>query len=167
MQSIHRTALFGIASLVFLAGCNMNSPWGSSSSGQNYGVTAASGNGTGGTGGSGSSGGTGSGAAPGVGKEGTIGGSDDTVIATASLAAAVVTVGAHQTISISFTSSDGRATTGFDISGSLGALPAGWSGPASFSCAGVAARQRLRLQSHLRPDRGRQRHGHAGLRVHR
>ena len=136
MQSIHRTALFGIASLAFLAGCNMNSPWGSSSSGQDYGVGATSGSGTGG---SGSSGGTGSGTAPGVGKEGTIGGSDDTVIATPSVAQAVVTVGAHQTISIAFTSSDGRATTGFAISGSLGTLPAGWSGPASFSCAGVAA----------------------------
>jgi hypothetical protein len=49
-----------------------------------------------------------------------------------------VAVGARQTISITFTSSDGNAISGFGISGNLTALPAGWSGPGSLSCASVS-----------------------------
>jgi hypothetical protein len=51
----------------------------------------------------------------------------------------VTAVGASQTASFTFTSSDGLAITGFGISGSLGTLPAGWTGPSTFTCALVAA----------------------------
>ena len=44
-----------------------------------------------------------------------------------------VAVGSSQTVSITFTSSDGRSITGFGVSGTLGLLPAGWSGPTTAS----------------------------------
>ncbi|HEY4444513.1 MAG TPA: hypothetical protein VGN30_09550, partial [Steroidobacteraceae bacterium] len=67
-------------------------------------------------------------------------GSSDSVIATASVAGPLsATVGAKQTLSITFTSSDGSAISGFGISGNLATLPAGWSGPGSLSCASVSA----------------------------
>jgi hypothetical protein len=57
------------------------------------------------------------------------------VIAAASTSLMSVAVGASQTLSVTFNSSDGLAITGFGISGSLGTLlPAGWSGPATFTC---------------------------------
>jgi hypothetical protein len=61
-------------------------------------------------------------------------GTHDLVIATASTDSVDVVVGATQTISITFTSSDGQPMTGFSISGSSGTLPAGWTGPAGFVC---------------------------------
>ena len=65
-------------------------------------------------------------------------GSNNSVVATSSIGGIVsVAVGATQTVSITFTSSDGNAITGFGVSGSLGTLPAGWSGPSSFACATV------------------------------
>jgi hypothetical protein len=67
-------------------------------------------------------------------------GSNDSVVATASVAGTVAVVaGGSRTVSITFTSSDGRAISGFGISGILGTLPAGWSGPSSFACATVDA----------------------------
>ncbi len=66
-------------------------------------------------------------------------GTNDLVVATASVGGVFsVVVGATQTISITFTSSDGNAITGFGVTSS-GALPDGWSGPASFTCASVSA----------------------------
>jgi hypothetical protein len=65
-------------------------------------------------------------------------GSEDSATATSSVAGTMaVTVGASQTVSVVFTSSDALAITGFAVSGSLGSLPAGWSGPGTFSCAAV------------------------------
>ena len=70
---------------------------------------------------------------------GSITGTKDAIVATPSIAGAMtVTVGAAQTLSVSFTSSDGRVITGFGVSNTLGTLPAGWSGPASFTCAAVS-----------------------------
>jgi len=67
-------------------------------------------------------------------------GSNDSVVATSSVAGPVaVAVGGSRTISIAFTSSDGRTISGFGVSGNLGTLPAGWSGPGSFACATVDA----------------------------
>ena len=67
-------------------------------------------------------------------------GSNDSVVATSSVAGPVaVVVGGTRTISIAFTSSDGRTISGFGVSGNLGTLPAGWSGPGSFACATVDA----------------------------
>jgi hypothetical protein len=63
----------------------------------------------------------------------------DSLIATSSVGGVVsVAAGSTQTISITFTSSDGLVITGFGVSGNLGTLPAGWSGPGSFSCASVS-----------------------------
>src|SRR5450631_2641283 len=122
-----RWLLHAVCTLLLISGCDFNSPWGSGGSGTHYGssspaASAGSGSAAGGV------------AKPGVGGERTINGADDSVVATVSVAGVSVTTGSAQTISISFTSSDGLAITGFGISGSLGALPAGWSGPSSFTC---------------------------------
>ena len=126
-----RRLLCGVFTLVLLSGCDFNSPWGSGGSGSDYGSSSPAAS-------VGSGGGSGGVIQPGVGGERTINGADDSVIATVSVAGVSVATGSSQTISITFTSSDGLAITGFGISGSLGALPAGWSGPSSFTCALVS-----------------------------
>jgi hypothetical protein len=68
---------------------------------------------------------------------GGITGTDNAVASTASVSSLSVTVGASQTVSAIFTSNDGLPLSGFAVSGSLGTLPAGWSGPNSFTCAAV------------------------------
>jgi hypothetical protein len=68
---------------------------------------------------------------------GTVTGTDNKVAATASVDALGVTVGASQTITITFTSTDGLPISGFSVYGSLGTLPAGWSAPNSLTCASV------------------------------
>ena len=66
-------------------------------------------------------------------------GSNDSIVVTPSVAGVFsVIVGAKQTLSITFTSSDGKAVSGFGISGNLTALSGGWSGPSSFACAKVS-----------------------------
>jgi len=126
MQAVGRTLLIGVCSLLLLSGCGSSSY--SSSRG-----TIDSTSGVVGTGGNNPPGdpiNRGSGPT----------GSSDTVIATASVAGPMsVTVGAKQTLSITFTSSDGSAISGFGISGNLATLPAGWSGPGTLSCASVSA----------------------------
>jgi hypothetical protein len=141
MKRYHREVLISAVTLLLLAGCDFASPWGSSSNGTQYGATAGTGD-TGNTGGNGTGGtgtGTTTGPTGGVGGETGTYGDDDTVVATSSTTGVVTAVGASQTASVTFTSSDGRAITGFGISGSLGTLPAGWSGPSTFTCALVAA----------------------------
>lgn len=71
-----------------------------------------------------------------VGGSGT-GGDHNNVSATASVGSLSVALGASQTISITFTSTDGLSITAFSVYGSLGSLPAGWSAPSSLSCATV------------------------------
>ncbi|HEY2779650.1 MAG TPA: hypothetical protein VGI90_02660 [Steroidobacteraceae bacterium] len=69
---------------------------------------------------------------------GGVTGSDNKVSATASVGGTlVVAVGASQTISVTFTSTDGLPISGFSVYGSLGALPAGWTAPSSLTCAVV------------------------------
>ena len=131
MQVSHRSVLISALSLCLLAGCDFSSPWGSSSGGSEYGAVSSTG--TTGTGGTGT--GTGTGPTGGVGGESGTNGADNTIVAYSSVNGAVVAAGAAQTISFTFTTSDGLAATGFGISGSLGTLPAGWSGPATFTCA--------------------------------
>jgi hypothetical protein len=133
MQLVHRSVLIGAAALLLLSGCDFSSPWGSSSGGSEYGATGVSGNTGSGTG-TGKTGGGGTTPVGGVGGEGTTQGTDDTVIAASSTSLVSVAVGASQTVSVTFNSSDGLATTGFGVSGSLSTLPAGWSGPATFTC---------------------------------
>lgn len=134
MHAGHRSLLVGLFTLIAVAGCDINSPWGSSSSGTAYGATSVTGN-------SGTGTATGGATSPkgGVGAEAGTTGSDDTVVATASNPSVSAAVGASQTVSITFTSSDGLAISGFGVSGTLGSLPAGWSGPATFSCKLVMA----------------------------
>lgn len=132
MQLVHRSVLIGATALLLLSGCDFSSPWGSSSGGSEYGATSVSGN-SGNSGGTGTSGG-GTGPVGGVGGEGSTRGTDDTVVAASSTSLVSVAVGATQTLSVTFNSSDGLAITGFGISESLGTLPAGWSGPATFTC---------------------------------
>jgi hypothetical protein len=137
MKHHHRELLIGAVALLLLAGCDFASPWGASSNGTDYGATAVTGN----TGGNGT-GGTGTGTTSptgGIGGEPGTYGTDDTVIATSSTPSVAATVGASQTLSVTFTSSDGLAITGFGVSGSLGTLPAGWSGPGTFTCPLVTA----------------------------
>jgi hypothetical protein len=134
MQLHHRSLMLGVCCLLLVAGCDIG---GSSGSGSDYGSNVAASTGGGGTGGAGGSGGgTGTG---GVGGESGTAGSDDSVVATPSVTGLVVAIGASQTLSITFSSSDGLPITGFGISGSLGTLPAGWSGPTTFTCASVLA----------------------------
>jgi hypothetical protein len=71
-----------------------------------------------------------------IGGSGT-GGDHNDVSATASVGSLSVALGASQTISITFTSTDGLSITAFSVYGSLGSLPAGWSAPSSLSCATV------------------------------
>jgi hypothetical protein len=67
----------------------------------------------------------------------TVAGTDDEAMASSSVGAVFsVAVGASQAVSVTFTSSDGLAMTGFAVSG-MDPMPAGWSGPDSFSCAAV------------------------------
>ena len=68
----------------------------------------------------------------------TVAGSNDTVSSTSSAGSNVtVAVGASRTVNVVFTSSDGKLMSGFAVNGSLSALPAGWSGPTSLTCAAV------------------------------
>ncbi|HEX3951814.1 MAG TPA: hypothetical protein VHW95_18340 [Steroidobacteraceae bacterium] len=69
---------------------------------------------------------------------GGVRGSDDKVSAVASVGGTlVVAVGTSQTISVTFTSTDGLPISGFSVYGSLGTLPAAWSAPSSLTCAVV------------------------------
>ena len=118
--------VLGVCLLLALSGCGSSSY--SSSSG-----TDAAANGTGNSGA-----GTSNPPTDPIGTPGPTG-TKDLVVATPSVAGGVsVAVGAAQTISITFTSSDGNVITGFGVTGSA-ALPAGWSGPSSFTCASVTA----------------------------
>jgi len=68
-----------------------------------------------------------------------IGGTHDSVVATPQSNLVSVEIGTKQTVSITFTSSDGGTITGFGLSSASGVtLPAGWSGPATFGCASLS-----------------------------
>ena len=125
MQPHGRTLLLGVGSLLLLSGCGSSSFSFSSGTNNNTGgVPVTTGGGPPGN--------------PIGGGSGPIG-SNDSVVATASVAGSVsVVVGAKQTVSVTFTSTDGSPISGFGVTGNLGPLPAGWSGPASFTCSSVS-----------------------------
>lgn len=128
MLITRQSLLLGVCSLLLLTGCGSSS-YNSSRGTEAGGDTAASP-------GSSAAGPTGNPIAVGSGPTG----STDLIVATPSVAGVVsVAVGAQQTISITFTSNDGSPISGFGISGTLGTLPAGWSGPASLTCAAVSS----------------------------
>jgi hypothetical protein len=129
MLSSHRSLVIGACSLLLLAGC------GASSSSSSRGTAGSAGGDTGTAGGNPTGGAPGNPIAGGGGLTGAI----DKVVATASVGGVVsASVGGSRTLSITYTSSDGNAISGFGISNSLGTLPPGWSGPASFTCALVS-----------------------------
>lgn len=121
-----RWALLAVLSLPALSGC------GSSSHGTDSGTIAATG--------------TGSTTnmptppvappkAPPAGGGGGAPGDHNDVAATASVGAPfVVSVGASQTITVTFTSTDGSTLSAFSAYGSVGAYPAGWSSPSALTC---------------------------------
>jgi hypothetical protein len=124
MQLGHRSLLIGACLLLVLSGCGYSS------------IGSTTGTATSTTGGSGSGGSTSPGKA-GSGGGGGLNGTNDSVMATSSIAGTVsVVVGASQTVSVTFTSSDGLAISGFAISGTT--LPTGWSGQSPFGCALVS-----------------------------
>jgi len=65
--------------------------------------------------------------------------SNNIVVATPSPKAPITVVkGGHSTVGITFATDDGATATGLSITSGLSALPAGWSGPATFTCASVS-----------------------------
>jgi hypothetical protein len=126
MLLYRRSLIAGVCSLLLLSGC------GFSSNGTSFG---SSGNPSA-AGGGGSN--TGGGAPIGPIGGGGPAGSTDVIVATPSDSAVSVAVGAMQTVSITFTSNDGNAISGFAVSGTLATLPPGWSGPGNFTCASVS-----------------------------
>jgi hypothetical protein len=122
MRLGRRLLLLGGFSLWLLSGCDFESGMSTASVGDGAGGIAAS---------TGSGSDTGSLASSSAGKT-----SDNSVVATPSIAGTVsVATGASETVSVSFTSSDGVPISGFAISDTT--LPQGWSGPDSFSCTTV------------------------------
>jgi hypothetical protein len=66
-------------------------------------------------------------------------GTNDTIVATPSPTGVIsVAVGSSAAFSVTFTTDDGKTATNLSITSGLSALPAGWSGPTSFSCASVS-----------------------------
>jgi hypothetical protein len=64
---------------------------------------------------------------------------NNTIVATPSPTGVIsVPVGQSQAVSVTFTTSDGKTATNLSITSGLSALPAGWTGPASFTCASVS-----------------------------
>ena len=124
MHSAQRALLVSLFSLAYLSGCN------STDSGDSTGVyTASSSTSTGGT----STGGGATGPAGLSGPGGGTTGTKDTVVATPSVPGTIsVTAGASQTVSVTFTSSDGRPIHGLEISSTT--LPTDWSGTDGYGC---------------------------------
>lgn len=66
-------------------------------------------------------------------------GTQDTVVATSSVSGtATAVVGGSKSVTVTFASSDSLVTTHLTVTSGLSSKPAGWSGPASFSCAEVS-----------------------------
>jgi hypothetical protein len=64
---------------------------------------------------------------------------NNTVVATPSPAGPIAVVtGGTSTVGITFTTDDDRTATNLSITSGLSALPTGWSGPATFTCASVS-----------------------------
>lgn len=126
MHLNYRALALPVLMFAMLGGCEYTS-----SSGSDSGVVSA-------PTGTGTKGSTGTTSPPGFSGASNISGSDDVIVATPSTSNLAVVVGATQTLSITFASSDGLTMTGFEVSGTLGtSLPTGWSGPTSFVCASV------------------------------
>jgi hypothetical protein len=124
MPLIHRAFLGGVCALSLLTGCNFEVM-----------TTSSGGSGSLSDPGSGATGGSGGGSSAPIGI--IVGTSPtptaDSVNATPSVAGTVsVIAGASQTITVAFTSADGRPISGLALSNTT--LPADWSGPSAFTC---------------------------------
>jgi hypothetical protein len=64
--------------------------------------------------------------------------SNDTISGTVSPAAIAVNVGSTQPVSVTFVTSDAAPASALSVTSGLTPLPAGWTGPTSFSCATVS-----------------------------
>lgn len=128
MQALHQIASLGVAAVILLTACD-----GGGESGFSSGASpVANADPTGENGGASGPGGFRS--APG----GGAGGTKDTVVTTVSVPGTVsVTAGSSQTVSVTFTSSDGRPITGLAISSTT--LPPDWRGTENYSCTLVGA----------------------------
>jgi hypothetical protein len=127
MQPALRVLLLCSASLAYLSACD-SSDSGSSSGLATIASTAPGSTTSGGGGSTGPGGFSGAGAGP--------AGTKDSVVATISVPGTVsVTAGASQTISITFTSSDGLPINGLGITSTT--LPPDWSGTDNYSCTTV------------------------------
>ena len=125
MYSAQRALLITLFSLAYLSGCD------SSDSGTSYGVNTATSSSSSSTGTSSGSGATGPAGFSGA--SGGMSGSKDTVVATPSVPGTIsVTAGASQTVSVTFTSSDGLPIHGLEISSTT--LPTNWSGTDGYGC---------------------------------
>jgi hypothetical protein len=72
--------------------------------------------------------------------------SEDNIVATPSTAGQIAAlIGTTNPIGVTFTTDDGATATGFSITGGLSSLPAGWSGPTSFTCPSVSTGTGCRL----------------------
>ena len=124
MPSMHRALLGGVCALSLLAGCNFDAATSTTS-----GSESARDSGPGAT--TASSGG--SSADPGLSAGGGSTATPGTVNATPSVAGTVAVIpGASRTITVAFTSADGRPISGLALSGTT--LPPAWTGPSDFSC---------------------------------
>jgi hypothetical protein len=125
MPTIHQALLGSLCALPLLAGCNFDAPSSisnGSSTLSNAGSAPIS-----------SGAGVGKGTDPGLSGGGGSTPSSDAVNATASVGGTVsVIAGSRQTITVAFTSVDGRPISGLALSGTT--LPSDWSGPKNFSC---------------------------------
>ena len=63
-----------------------------------------------------------------------------------------VAVGASSAVSVTFTTNDGTSATGLSVTAGLSPLPAGWTGPASFSCASVSTGSGCMLTFAYKPN---------------
>jgi hypothetical protein len=121
-----KTLPLGFLSLALVSACGF---YGGSSTGSDGPASVPAGSSSSGGGGGGPPG-------PTTGSGGGPTGSEDKIIATPSVPGTfAVTVGANQTLTVTFTSSDGLPIRGLAISGTT--LPAGWSGLQGYNCTNV------------------------------
>ncbi len=65
--------------------------------------------------------------------------SDNSIVATASSSRDIhVIAGSSNAYSVTFTTSDGKTATNLSVSSGLSSLPAGWTGPTTFTCSSVS-----------------------------
>jgi hypothetical protein len=77
---------------------------------------------------------------------------NNNVVATPSPAGQIVAVlGNSQTVQVNFTTDDGKTATKLSITSGLSTLPAGWTGPTSFTCASVSTGSGCQLSLTYKP----------------